>query len=168
MGQSLSIFARRFLSDETAARAELDSPLLVWEAPAPDEEEEEKLLLMTRAGPVVRRPLGGEPLVYAVKKGNNKANAFAMGVTVGRTDTNDVAIEDESVSRFHAWFAEGPQGWKLTDAESRNGTWAGALKLEPSKAVVLQSGARVRFGAVEMQFLLPDDFAEYLKALMHR
>lgn len=168
MGKSLSIFARSFLTDEPAARAELDSPLLVWEAPAPDAEEEEKLLLMTRAGPVARRPLGGEPLVYAVKKSNNKANAFAMGITVGRTETNDIAIDDESVSRFHAWFAEGPQGWKLTDAESRNGTWVGALKLEPSKPVVLQSGTRIRFGAVDMTFLLPDAFADYLKTIMHR
>lgn len=167
MGTGLSIFARSFLTNEAAALAALDAPVLIWEAPQADVEDE-KVLLMTRAGPVAKRPVGGEPLVYPVKKSNNKSNAFAMGITVGRTDTNDVALDDESVSRFHAWLSKTPQGWKLVDAESRNGTWVGALKLEPSKPVILQSGAKVRFGSVDALFLLPDDFARYVKKLIQR
>ncbi len=98
-----------------------------------------------------------------VAKSQNKANAFAMGITIGRTDTNDIPVDDESVSRFHAWLSKSPEGWKLVDAESRNGTWVGALKLAPNKAQIIQSGARLRFGEVEVLFLLPDGFAEYVK-----
>ena len=43
-------------------------------------------------------------MLFELKKVPGKANAFAMGVTVGRIDTNDVVLDDASVSRFHAYF----------------------------------------------------------------
>lgn len=161
MPTGLSDFARRFLTNAEVARATLTAPLLVWEAGSASEDEE-RLLLDTRSGLSPRRPRAGEPVVFDVKKGSHKANAFAMGVTIGRTETNDIPIEDESVSRFHAWLAESPKGWKLVDAESKNGTWVGAMKLPPNQGEVVQDGARIRLGDVELIFMLPDTFVSYL------
>lgn len=162
MATALSEFARRFLIDEAALRRELTHPVLLWEAGGAAEADE-RVLLQTRAGHGAKRPRAGEPLVLPVKKGSSKQNAFAMGITVGRTDSNDIPIDDESVSRFHAWLAEVPQGWKLVDAESKNGTWVGALKLEPNKAEILRDGARIRFGDVEVLFLLPDSLIAWIR-----
>jgi pSer/pThr/pTyr-binding forkhead associated (FHA) protein len=71
--------------------------------------------------------------------------------------SNDIAVEDNSISRFHAWFQldERLNEWALTDAESRNGTFVGERKLEPTKREPLANLSRLRFGHVEFRFLLP-------------
>lgn len=165
MATDLSEFARRFLLDEVATRRELTTPVLVWEAGASAEGTE--LVFQTRSGGFgSTRPRGGVPLVLPVRKGGAKLNAFAMGVTVGRAEINDVPLDDESVSRFHAWLAEGPQGWKLVDAESMNGTWMGGYKLEANKPALVRDGERLRFGNVEVVFMQPATFFGYLRTTL--
>lgn len=48
-------------------------------------------------------------------------------IRVGSHPSNEVKLEDRSVSRFHCSLSAGPRGWALTDTSSRNGTFlAGA------------------------------------------
>jgi hypothetical protein len=168
MALGLSNYARRLLSDEENARKAQDAPVLVWEAPlggAP-----EPLLLGTSTGAPMARPRATEPIVYELKKGASKQNAFSMGITVGRTENNDVIIDDNSISRFHAYFQHEARTneWRVVDAESKNGTWVGALKLVPRKPELVPDQTQVRFGEVAMTFLLPDSFFKYLQNLMRR
>jgi pSer/pThr/pTyr-binding forkhead associated (FHA) protein len=149
------------MGKESELVASLETPLLVWNAPARDEDD---LLLSTRAGGRVTRPEPGEAIAYELRKGNSVQNGFAFGITVGRTENNDVIVEDNSVSRFHAFFQhDARQGWRLVDAESSNGTWLGPLKLTPNKAESMRDGDRLRFGDVEMQFMLPATFVTWVK-----
>lgn len=165
MGVGFSAYVRRFLSDRNAVLAELTNPVLLWEA-APDGKLEEPWL-GTETGAALQRPRRGEPVVFELKKAD-KTNAFAMGVTVGRIDSNDIPIEDHSVSRFHAYFQKEPRSgdWFLVDAESKNGTWAGPLKLEANAKARLADRTKVRFGDIELEFLMPASIVErFEKAL---
>jgi DNA-binding NtrC family response regulator len=48
-------------------------------------------------------------------------------IRVGSHPSNEVRLEDRSVSRFHCSLVAGPRGWSLTDTTSSNGTFlAGA------------------------------------------
>ena len=131
-------------------------PGLVWEAP-PTKLTDSGHWEMTDAGQAMMRPRQGEPLIFMVEKGTSTNNPFAMGVTVGRVESNDIVVDDGSVSRFHAWLQkdERTKEWSLTDAESKNGTWVDNVQLAGKQRVVLRDGAKLKFGDVEMEFFLP-------------
>ena len=150
--ERLSDFARYFIAD-LGRRKELDVPVLIWDTPAISTSRGQTLDL-TRTGSFPGE-LPTEPVVLPLRKGASRTNAFAMGVTVGRTDNNDIVVDDSSVSRFHAYFSRtrAPSTWKLVDAESKNGTWVGPLKLEPNGSAGGADRARLRFGDVEMTYL---------------
>ena len=66
-------------------------------------------------------------------------------VTLGRSSTCDVVLDDEGVSREHARFriaAKGPH--ELLDLDSRNGTFVEDVRL--SGSVVVRDGDRIRLG----------------------
>jgi hypothetical protein len=95
---------------------------------------------------------------------------FPNFISVGRAKSNDVIIEDESVSKFHAFFRRTEQGeFVLQDGGSKNGTHVGDDQV-PDKnkggPVVIDSGMRVRFGNVEMTFLLTPEFCDLVKRSM--
>ena len=145
-----------------AANADPIVPGLVWEAP-PTELTKSGHWEMTDAGQTPLRPRQGEPLIFMVEKGSATNNPFAMGVTVGRVESNDVVVDDGSVSRFHAWLQrdERTKDWSLTDAESKNGTWVDGVQAGKQR-VVLRDGAKLKFGDVEMTFFLPAQLKQFV------
>jgi hypothetical protein len=164
MAKGLLYYARQYVSNRKALEASLSSPLLLWEAPpvAPLTER----WRITAGGLAGNRPRAGEPLVYEVKKGAAKGNPFAMGVTMGRMDNNDVVLDDESVSRFHAWLQQDAKGWTLVDADSRNGTWLAGKKLAAKEKVLVADGQKLKLGSVELNFYEPKTFLAQLKDLV--
>ena len=105
--------------------------------------------------------------VAEIKKGTQKGNAFALGVTIGRTENNDIALSDASISRFHAYLMFDARAgvWKIVDAESRNGTWVNGKRLAENASAVLGDKDRVKLGDVELVFMEPPTFITYLTAL---
>jgi len=162
VGIPLSTYARNFLNDEAQARRFLDWPVLVWESPNEAFQDE---LFTTEAGETRKLPRAGSPVVFEVRKSSSKTNAFAMGITIGRTGNNDVVLEDNSVSRFHAYFQQDAKDshWKLVDAESKNGSWINGIRMTAGKAEAVADQAQLRFGDVEVHFLLPRSFFEFLQ-----
>lgn len=144
--------------------ADLTVPGLIWEA-APSDTNPEGRSETTTAGQQVVRPSAGEPLIFMVEKGHSTNNPFAMGVTIGRVDSNDVVIDDASVSRFHAWLQQDDRSleWALTDAESKNGTWVDAVAATPRQRMPLRDGAVIRVGDVQLTFLLPESLKAFVK-----
>ncbi len=157
----MSEMVQRIRRDPTSLEA-ISCPVLVWSAPASanDSEHWER----TR-GHNVAKPIAGDPRVFRVEKGAKANNAFAFGITVGRVDTNDLVLEDDSISRFHAFLKldERNQMWMLTDAESKNGTWVDGKRLEKNQRIALRDNVSVKFGDAEMRFLMPAT----LKALIN-
>ncbi|MBK7862769.1 MAG: FHA domain-containing protein [Archangiaceae bacterium] len=159
-----SYYCRRYLNEPAEQlRKSIDAPVLYWAVPATSHQDE--AWAGTAAGAPLKAPLAGEPVIFELKKSPGKPNAFAMGVTVGRIDSNDVVIDDGSVSRFHAYFQKDPRtpDWNLVDAESKNGTWAGPLKLQPNERARVTDGTKVRFGDVELTFLSLDGLFELIR-----
>lgn len=165
MPHALSTYVLRMLREGPAPLADLTVPVLVWDDGPPPPNEE--LIFATHAGGVPRNPSPGEPLVFELRKLEGKINPFAMGVTVGRNDNNDVVLEHPSISRFHAYFQYESRNrrWRLVDAESRNGTWCGALKLQPSVAEPVADQSRLKFGDLKLTFMEPDAFRAYLRRM---
>ena len=91
------------------------------------------------AHPIRRRPTSEHPFV-----------------AIGRLEGNDVALVDETVSKFHAYVKEQDHGFVVQDARSRNGTTVEGAPvagrgLGPPTPLV--SGQTVRFGSVTTTFL---------------
>ena len=70
-------------------------------------------------------------------------------LTLGRSNSNDVVLDDVNVSRFHAEILPVGGELELRDLDSRCGT---RLDGRPVKRAVLRSGARIGIGAFELVF----------------
>jgi pSer/pThr/pTyr-binding forkhead associated (FHA) protein len=165
MAERLLAYAQRLISNRAALVGQLVNPLLLWDS---GDALADNFLLGTEAGgaPVTAKP--GQAVVLEAKKGD-KPNPFTMGITVGRSQSNDVSFPHRSVSRFHAYFRQDPKGqWTLVDAESKNGTWIGALKLKPNRPEQVTDRVRLKFGSIEVQWLLPPSFLQELEARMSK
>ncbi|MCI0673117.1 MAG: FHA domain-containing protein [Myxococcaceae bacterium] len=167
MGASVLQLALRVQSGERDVG--VDCPVLVWEAQRVAETAEAPLATQAMRF-AAGRPEAGQAVYFEVRKRDDARNAFAMGITLGRAETNDVPIDDGSVSRFHAWLQQDARTgqWRLVDADSKNGTWVGPLKLASSRPEVLADGARIRLGSVELRFLQPASFLGYLDGYRRR
>jgi hypothetical protein len=143
----LVILAREYWTDASAFSAQRGQhSWLIWR-------------ISTDSGPIVaptmsgvRRatPNYGEPLVLEVIKGAK--SAFAFGITIGRTDNNDVVVRDEQVSRFHAYFQATPSGLALVDAESKNGTWVDGARLVPKRPMLLKGRSQISLGSLDLEY----------------
>jgi hypothetical protein len=90
-------------------------------------------------------------LVLPVKK---VQPSFPSMITVGRTQNNDLVIEDGEISKFHAFFRVSPSGVELADAGSRNGTFVQQRRLEPKgPSAPVMVGDAIQFGSLEFVFL---------------
>jgi hypothetical protein len=92
-------------------------------------------------------------LVYALKR--RPDSRFPDFVSIGRTDNNDVMIDDRSISKFHAFVRMGHGSLCIQDADSTNGTFLNDERVpdRTGDAVPLSIGARVRFGEIELTYL---------------
>lgn len=74
-------------------------------------------------------------------------------LTLGSHPDADVVLRDGTVSRFHAELALLPEGVRVRDLRSTNGTFVGDSRIE---AVVVAPGTEVRVGRTRLE-LLPAD-----------
>ncbi len=65
-------------------------------------------------------------------------------VTVGRSSSNDVVLDDPAVSRRHAALERLAAGWSIHDLGSRNGTYVNGEPLERERP--LYSGDEIVMG----------------------
>ncbi len=74
-------------------------------------------------------------------------------VTVGRTRENDLALEDQSVSKLHAALSFHANGeLMVADTGSTNGTFINKERLAYGKALPVNEGDMVTFGTVDVFF----------------
>lgn len=145
-------------------RGALVVPALVWEAP-PASSRDSGTWRLTGSEVVPEPRLPGESLVLMLEKAAAHASTFPAGVTLGRADSNDLVIEDASVSRFHAWIHhdEREGSWLVVDAESRTGTWVNGQKLVARQRRALADGDELRLGDAVLRFLLADSLMAYVR-----
>lgn len=106
------------------------------------------------------------PAMGAIEVRKRQRNAFADMITVGRTRNNDIILQEQGISKFHAWFSAGaqPGQWKIADGGSRNGTYLNDRRLEYGVPSPLSNGGRLAFTRkAEFVFYTPEGFYEELK-----
>jgi phage tail-like protein len=74
-------------------------------------------------------------------------------VVLGRASDVDVPINDAQVSRRHATLLCGPEGVRLVDAGSANGTFLGPNRLPAQQPIPLADGATLRMGQTVLRFV---------------
>jgi hypothetical protein len=100
--------------------------------------------------------------LYSLEK--SLRNTFTQGITIGRTNNNDVPLSDGTVSKFHAWIQRAASGsdWKVFDAQSHYGTYVNNVAAA-SAGTILRSGDVVRFGGAATIFMTSLDFYRWVK-----
>src|ERR1700716_2010284 len=71
---------------------------------------------------------------------------------IGRSERNDLRLNDASVSRYHAFLRRVDGRYLLSDVGSQNGTFVNGRQVHAPSA--LQSGDRIRAGTAERASLL--------------
>lgn len=86
----------------------------------------------------------GQPVYRLVKQGSN---AFSNMITVGRTGNNDIVIDSQGISKFHAHFSfNRDTGTSMvTDAGSTNGTYVNGIRLKPKTPTQLDDADEISF-----------------------
>src|SRR5262245_1871908 len=72
------------------------------------------------------------------------------GMSIGRSSSNDLVLEDPGVSRSHARIARFPEGFCLLDAGGKNGTFVNERRI--ATPTLLRSGDIVRIGSSTLTF----------------
>jgi len=75
----------------------------------------------------------------------------AEEVVLGRDSACGVCLPDATLSRRHAALARTPDGWRLRDLGSLNGTFVNKHRIE---STVLEDDDEVQIGKYRMTFLL--------------
>ncbi|HEY6098704.1 MAG TPA: FHA domain-containing protein [Anaeromyxobacter sp.] len=124
---------------------EMPGPWLVWEAGPwrPPSARRDTLV----SGPNTRLLASGESLAIQLAARNGGDD-----VTLGRDATNDLVVDDATLSRIHLVFRrDAPERWTLRDAGSRNGTKVDGAPTR-GVSVPVGPGTIIEAGAVRLTF----------------
>jgi pSer/pThr/pTyr-binding forkhead associated (FHA) protein len=155
------------VADRDALAASIDCPVLLWEvglcAPEPGAE-----MTLTTSGSTTFSPNIDNPIVLQIRPESTRSDVAGIGI--GRSESNDVVVQNASVSRLHALIHRDARTgeWRLTDAGSRNGTFVEGVPVPREQTALLKDGAMVRLGDVQLRFLLPQSFLAHLEAKLDK
>lgn len=94
--------------------------------------------------------------VFSTDAGRKRVTLVFSGsrrLSVGRTGTNNLVINDHSVSKIHASLFLNPEsGLMVADTGSTNGTFINGERISYGKAFAVADGAIARFGSVDVVF----------------
>ena len=118
-------------------------------------------IINTGTGPVsvgsgVHRDLPSGAAMLVVHRGPGEGTEYPLApgnevIIVGRAEECDVFLDDVTVSRRHAEFRHGAQGWSVQDVGSLNGTYVNRVRVEDQK---LRGGDEVQIGKFRFIFLV--------------
>ena len=111
---------------------------------------EERALNPADAAAVDALPSGHALLV--VQRGPSAGSRFLLDtetVTAGRSSDAEIFLDDVTVSRKHAEFRRGPDGFTVRDVGSLNGTYVNRDRID---SVLLQGGDEVQIGKFRLVY----------------
>jgi pSer/pThr/pTyr-binding forkhead associated (FHA) protein len=114
------------------------------------EAADERQLSDADAAAVDALPEGCALLV--VQRGPGAGSRFLLDndvVTAGRHPDSDIFLDDVTVSRRHAEFRRGPDGFAVVDVGSLNGTYVNRDRIDE---VALQGGDEVQIGKYRLVY----------------
>lgn len=107
-------------------------------------------------GTGIHRELPAGAALLIVHKGPSEGSEFLLPadadiIGVGRSPESDVFLDDVTVSRRHAEFRRGADGWSVRDVGSLNGTYVNRVRVDDQR---LQGGDEVQVGKFRFIFLV--------------
>lgn len=87
--------------------------------------------------------------------GDGREHELAGEVWVGRDPSNQVRLENKTVSRKHALLIRRDDRWWIADTGSFNGTFLNEQRVPPGVALQLRHADRIRVGAEVLLFSEP-------------
>jgi pSer/pThr/pTyr-binding forkhead associated (FHA) protein len=131
---------------------------MTFRAPAKSEQTDERALNEADAAAVDALPSGSALLI--VQRGPSAGSRFLLDtdvVTAGRHPDSEIFLDDVTVSRRHAEFRRGPDGFAVCDVGSLNGTYVNRDRIDE---VVLHGGDEVQIGKFRLVYFVgPADAA---------
>ena len=115
------------------------------------------------AAPTKIAYIGGRPKELHLRKckfvfeygGRVRERVFDQSVvTIGAMDDNDLVVNHETVSRYHAKIIQEQDGYLLVDLNSTNGTFINRVRV---KEGYLKPGCTAQIGKVELKFYFADE-----------
>ncbi|MEM4248368.1 MAG: FHA domain-containing protein, partial [Candidatus Nanoarchaeia archaeon] len=85
--------------------------------------------------------------------GKKAGEAFVLvppGISLGRELDNDVVLESEGASRYHAKIEWTEEGWRIRDLGSTNGTKVNGVKI--TEPCILKDGDKIKLGSNNLLF----------------
>ena len=80
--------------------------------------------------------------------------------TIGRSDSNDLELAADTVSRLHAAVVESHGRWFVEDRGSFNGTYLNGNRIQPGVRLPLRHGDRVTVGSQHLVFSCPAELGD--------
>ena len=112
--------------------------------PVPDDHEGTIASFFQSQPPMIVVKLKNRPLKTCPFTGSE--------MSIGRNTENDIIIDNLSVSRKHAVITSCKEGYRISDCDSKNGTF---LNGKPVKQAVLKSGDSIMLGKYVLVFEIP-------------
>ncbi len=110
----------------------------------------------------VDQAAGGQANLIPVRK-RADGNAFGIMITMGRASNNDLVIPNQKISKFHAYFRQMGSTWRISDANSRNGTFLNGVEVPKDQGTEIVSGNRIKLAkTVELIFFDPPGLYDHL------
>ena len=94
-------------------------------------------------------PLSGKLVVESGKTSQREYILVRDETTIGRASKNDIAISDISMSRHHVAIDKFPEGFRLRDLESGNGTILNGYRIRVAQ---LRNGDIIEVGSIRFRF----------------
>jgi hypothetical protein len=114
--------------------------------------DEEEKSIPDDAATIVVRPESVSLAALRIIEGSHVNTEFELSdhaVSIGRSAVCDVQLEDNTVSRIHAYMRISGEGYTISDFNSKNGTYVNDKKV---CEVVLTHGDRIRVGRTLLLF----------------
>ena len=107
-------------------------------------------------GAGIHRELPSGAALLVVHRGPSEGSEFLLPsdadiIGVGRSPESDVFLDDVTVSRRHAEFRRGADGWSVRDVGSLNGTYVNRVRVDDQR---LHGGDEVQVGKFRFIFLV--------------
>ena len=108
-----------------------------------------------------------EALVIPLEK--RDVNSPEHMLFVGRSPNNDIVVDNEMVSKLHAYFCQvpGSDNYQVVDMNSTNGTFLNGQRLAPSVKKNLENADVLSFGPeTRLEFFSSTGFCQLLQRLI--
>lgn len=146
IGLPLSLLVRQATFDDAGFLQRYPCWWLVWEPSTwtPPLSSADQSVVETQGQATNLRPVNGDPLCFALKRGTR--------LHIGRAPENEIVVSDATISRVHAELERKGELWLLR-SHSSEVTRVGPEPVALNESVLLASGDALTLGAAEFSFM---------------